>query len=192
MRSALALLVLLTAPLAAAQTPDAESGDVRVARYVVVADTVDAPRRVEIRLDSLAERVGGLFGADGPIGARMRRFEIEVDDGTLRVQTDDDGLDAETAQRMRRLQRDARRLADRARAGDRDAERELDGVLEELFEVRGEMRRVRAESMRERAEALLQRADELDAEAERRQRDRHRLIEQRKRALMGDDGAPDW
>lgn len=195
MRVVYAFVLAALVPLASAQTVEREirverDGD-RVRRVIVMADTTDdAPRTVEIRLDSLIERAGGLFGPDGVIGERMRRFEIEMEDGRLRVRTDDGA--SETRERMRDLERDARRLAERARGGDRVAERELDGVLAELFEVRGEMRRERAAALRERAQTLQDEAAALDEETQRRDRDRRRIIEARKRELLDDGATADW
>ena len=202
----LSLLLALVAPLAltsaTAQTADREgviaddgAGEARVLRWSVRPDTtLDEARTVEIRLDSLGARLGGLFSPSGPLGARMRRFEIEVDGDApaVRFETADDGVDAETRERMRELDREARRLARAARAGDRPAERELDGVLAELFDLRGEARQQRADALRRRADALRDQAAELDAETARRAADRDRVIEARKREMLDAGAASDW
>lgn len=174
---------------------DGRDREARVMRWVVRGDTTfgDA-ERIEIRLDSLGARLGGLLGPGGPLGARMRRFEIEVDGDapSVRFQTDDDGTTPELRARLARLDADARRLAREAREGDRSAERALDGVLAELFELRGDLRRQRAAALRLRADALRDQAAEIDREADRRAADRDRVIEARKRELLDDGAASDW
>lgn len=195
MRFLLAAAVLLALP-ADAQTVEREveteivTDGERVVRYRVSADTTDGPRRVVIRMDSVASAVGGLFRPDGPLGSRMRRFEIAMDGDELRFETE--GVDDATRERMAELDARARRLARAARDGDAQADRELDDVLGELFTLRGDMRRQRADALRDRADRLREQARTLDDEVESRARDRRAIIEARKRELLGRDAAADW
>lgn len=197
-------LAALASVPASAQTVEREvrvderSGDdgaTRVTRWVVRRDTVPQGESVEIRLDSLGARLGGLFESTGPIGARMRRFEIELDGDApaIRFASDDDGTDPATQARVRELEADARRLVREVRSdASPRAERELDAVLSELFDLRGELRQQRAEALRERAGALRDQADALDRERQRRAADRARVIEARKRELLDDGATSDW
>ena len=125
--------------------------------------------------------------------ARDFEFDVETMDGGASVFFGRGmrGASAETRERIRSLQRDARELAAEARDGDRDAERRLDGVLAELFDARGDARREAAENLRERAREMLAEADEMDAAAAERDRQRDALIDERKRDLLGRPGA-DW
>ena len=193
---ALAALVSVPAAAQTASEPALEEAEPQILRWVIRRDTVpETGAAVEIRLDSLGARLGGLFEAAGPIGARMRRFEIELDGEApaVRLATGDDGTEPATHARIGTLESDARRLARELRAdASPETERALDAVLAELFELRGDLRAQRARTLRARADALREQAAALDRERERRAADRARVIEARKRELLDDGAASDW
>jgi len=104
-------------------------------------------------------------------------------------------VSAETRERMRELQAESRELAMRARAANaaerQDAERQLDAVLGELFEVRGEARQEEADTLRERARELMAEAEEKEASLRDRAARRDALIEARRAELLGTSSS-DW
>lgn len=129
------------------------------------------------------------FEHDGqPLGLRRLREEM---DG-LRFQ---EGFSEKTRREMMELERRAHALADEARRADgrtrADRERELEDVLGELFEARGRMREEQAAGLEERADELRREAEALREEVRDRERERRALIEERKRALLGERGT-DW
>ena len=140
--------------------------------------------------------MGRLGEGLGRLGGRLpEMFEMEGDGPFGMIEAFGMGGSPETREAMRRLQREARDLARQAREAD-GAERarldtDLDRVLGELFEVRGQARRERAEHLRERAQALMAEADEVEASLAEREAERARLIDERKRDLLGEPGA-DW
>lgn len=131
---------------------------------------------------------GPRFEHDGePFGFRMRE-----------LMDDFHGLDArseETRREMMALERRAHELAAEARRADSGArdelERDLDAVLEQLYEVRGRMREEQAARLEERAERLREEAETLRQSLREREQERRALIEERKRELLGEPGA-DW
>lgn len=142
---------------------------------------------IRFRAAEIAEQIQGLgdtsfawFDGDGP-GAALRLF--------------DGGVSAETRERMRELQTEARALARQAREAN-GAEREtlvdeLDALLDELFEVRGQARQEEADRLRERARELMEEADEKEAALRERADRRRALIEARRAELLGEP-ASDW
>lgn len=217
MRLLLPALLLLAAPAVAQTTDEAEEIEILTEEREVSIDG-DAPGEVRIRIrrsgaDGDSLRVVELGGAgmlerireamegadlDGVferVGPMVRRIEIGAGDGLPSMIDAVMGATPETRSRIQRLTREARSLArDAAEAtgAERDRlEAELDGVLGDLFDARGDARRERADRLRERADALREQADELDASAAARERDRRRLIDERKRELLGEPGA-DW
>ena len=110
-------------------------------------------------------------------------------DGPFRDAFPAPGVSEETRERMQTLDRRSRDLAREARAAEgRDRERlerELDGVLAELFDVRADARREEAAHLRERADAL-------DAGLRDRADRREALLDARRRALLGETDGADW
>lgn len=107
----------------------------------------------------------------------------------------DPDVTAETRQRMRELEEEARTAARRARGAEgperREAERRLDATLGELFDARGQARREKADALRERARELESRAAELEDAVEDRADRRQALIESRRAELLG-ESTSDW
>ena len=105
------------------------------------------------------------------------------------------GVSTETSERMRDLEREARATARRARqlegAEREEAERRLDALLSELFEVRGEARRERAAHLRERARELEAEAAEIEESLRDREARREALIDARRAELLGETDS-DW
>lgn len=106
------------------------------------------------------------------------------------------GISEETRDRMRALQSEAREVAQEARRAEgreRDeAVRRLDGVLAELFEVRGQARQEEAEALRERARELMDEAAELEESLRDREARRQALIEARRAEMLGETPTDDW
>lgn len=102
------------------------------------------------------------------------------------------GASPETRSEMMELERRSVEIASQLR-GERNAEleRELDDVLEQLFELRGRARAERADHMEEQANELRREAQELRESIDDRDRERQNLIEERKRELLGERGS-DW
>ena len=102
------------------------------------------------------------------------------------------GASSETRREMMELERRSMELAARIRhdeEGERaELGRELDDVLESLFDLRGRARTERADHMEEQAEELRQEAQELRDALNERNRDRGNIIEERKRELLGERG----
>ncbi len=100
------------------------------------------------------------------------------------------GASPETRREMMGLERRSVEIASRLRGNpDSALERELDDVLEQLFELRGRSRAERAAHMEQQAEELRQEARELRESLDDRNRDRQNLIEERKRELLGVQGS---
>ena len=99
------------------------------------------------------------------------------------------GASSETRREMMELERHSVELASQLRE-ERNAEleRELDDVLESLFDLRGQARAERADHIAEQAEELRQEAQELRESLNERNRDRSNIIEERKRELLGERG----
>lgn len=96
------------------------------------------------------------------------------------------GASSETRQQMMELERQAAELAAQLRHEENaQQERELDEVLEQLFELRGQARAERADHMEERAEEMRREAEELRESLRERDAERRQLIEERKRELLG-------
>ena len=105
------------------------------------------------------------------------------------------GASSETHREMMELERHSMELAARIRHGEEgeraELDRELDDVLDSLFDLRGRARAERADHMEEQAEELRQEAQELRESLNERNGDRRSLIEERKRELLGERGS-DW
>lgn len=138
---------------------------------------------------------GGMGEMMGELADRLGSIEIETFDmgepGAAFMLRGLAGASGDTRERIRTLEREAREHARAVRDGDTGAEADLDRVLGELFEARGEARREAAEHMRERAREMMARADEMEAAVREREDERDRLIEERKRDLLGRPSA-DW
>ena len=123
-------------------------------------------------------------------------FEWDREGGPFEVFVGEPGLSPETRDRMRDLDRRSRELAREARdargAERTRLERELDGVLDELFEVRADARRERAAHLRERAETLEADARALEEGLRERDARRREILEARRRELLGEDASADW
>ena len=98
----------------------------------------------------------------------------------------------ETRREMMELERHSMELATRIRHGAEgeraELERELDDVLDSLFDLRGRARTERADHMEEQAEELRREAQEIRESLNERSRDRSNIIEERKRELLGERG----
>lgn len=101
----------------------------------------------------------------------------------------------ETRERMRDLQAQSRELAMQVRRAEgaerQDAERQLDAVLGELFDVRGQARQEEADALRERARELVEEANEKEESLRDRAARREALIEARRAELLGTSSS-DW
>ncbi|HEX9951096.1 MAG TPA: hypothetical protein VGB53_04955 [Rubricoccaceae bacterium] len=110
-------------------------------------------------------------------------------DGPFREFFGSPGVSDETRERMQELDRRSRDLAREARAAsgsDRDRlERDLGGVLAELFDVR-------ADARREQAAHLRAEADELEAGLRERDARREAILDARRRELLGESDGADW
>ena len=99
------------------------------------------------------------------------------------------GASSETRREMMELERRSVEIASQLREEQSaELERELDEVLELLFDLRGQARAERADRMEEQAEELRQEAQELRESLNERNRDRSNIIEERKRELLGERG----
>ena len=133
------------------------------------------------------------FDAEGGLDSQFR-FVSEGPGNVFRV-LGSGSVSAETRERMRELQAESRELAMRARtlngAERQDAERQLDAVLEELFDVRGQARQEEADALRERARELMTEAEEKEASLRDRAARRQALIDARRAELLGETTS-DW
>jgi hypothetical protein len=197
--------VLILSTLALAALPAVAQPAARQERRIVV--TVDSLRDGDAtvrRFDDApldGERVVvRRFERDGDVRSDTVRFrfpgaDVLLDrlpgliDGPFRDAFPTPGVSEETRERMQTLDRRSRDLAREARATEgRDRERlerELDGVLAELFDVRAEARREEAAHLRERADAL-------DAGLRARSDRREELLDARRRELLGETDGADW
>lgn len=136
------------------------------------------------RLAAMMERV---------VEGTMAVFRSDDGDTVVERMMDDRSASPETRARIRALEAQSEALAQRARESDgqarRDAIRELDTTLSELFEARAQARRERVDALRDRAEALDAQADQAEAALADRQSRREEMIQARRRALMDGD---DW
>lgn len=136
----------------------------------------DGERTFRLRMPDVEQlaplRAGAALLAEGGVGRLLRDLGAEP------------GVSVETQRRMRDLETESRTLARQARDGDADAERRLDAVLGELFDVRAEARRERAASLREQADAI-------EAALREREDRRQALVDARRAELLGEPSA-DW
>lgn len=202
-----AALTLCAVPALAQDDPTVE-GKVEV--EIESEDAGDGPVRFRIERDGArivvrpGDGPGELFDLTVPNADRLREL-YRMDEAPfaffggerpmLRGFGVQPGVSDETRERMRELQAEARGLAQRARraTGDerREAERRLDDVLGELFEVRGQARQEQADHLRERAREMTAEADELEATLHDRAARRQALIDARRAELLGEPGS-DW
>ena len=180
----------------------------------VTDTTIDGKKVIIIRTPDGNEEIIELDGVMNhafsfPIPHLARDFDIDIPEMHFRMFGDDGsngfafGLDfmhlkgmmgasSETRREMMELERRSMEIAARIRhdeGGERaELERELDEVLESLFELRGRARAERADHMEEQAEELRQEAQELRKSLDERNRDRRNIIEERKRELLGERG----
>lgn len=176
---------------------------------IIIIRTPDGEEEI-IELDGLGENTFAFRMPD--LEFDMDDFDFEMPDGLemrLRRFGDPDangfafgpnfmhlegmmGASSETRREMIELERRSVEIASQLREEhDASRERELDDVLNQLFELRGQARAERASHMEEQAEELRQEARELRESLNERNRDRNDLIEERKRELLGERGS-DW
>ncbi|GAB5537314.1 MAG: hypothetical protein Rubg2KO_35630 [Rubricoccaceae bacterium] len=213
-RFACAALALLAIPAFAQETPRAED-DVEIE-----FETEDGPFQFYIERDGSNIRFRGpdderflnlevpnggakfnlngfdldrYFDAQGDFNNRFRFFNDGP--GNIFRVLGSGSMSAETRDRMRELQSESRELAMRARtmngAERQDAERQLDAVLSELFDVRGEARQEEADALRKRARELMDEASEKEEALRDRAARRDALIEARRAELLGTSSS-DW
>jgi hypothetical protein len=182
--------VLLLSTLALAALPAVAQPATRPERRIVV--TVDSLDDGQVTVRRF-ERDGGV--RSDTVRFRFPGADVLLDrlpgilDGPFRDAIPTPGVSEETRERMRTLDRRSRDLAREARAAEgRDRERlerELDGVLAELFDVRADARREEAAHLRDRADAL-------DAGLRERAAQREALLDARRRELLGETDGADW
>ncbi|HEX8299688.1 MAG TPA: hypothetical protein VF594_11060 [Rubricoccaceae bacterium] len=121
----------------------------------------------------LIDRVNGMMGPGGPFSEFFGA----------------PGVSEETRERMQSLDERSHDLAREARAAsgtERDRlERDLDGVLAELFDVR-------ADARREHAAHLRAEADKVEAGLRERDARREAILDARRRELLGESDGADW
>ncbi|MEO0558909.1 MAG: hypothetical protein AAF170_12070 [Bacteroidota bacterium] len=213
-RFVFAALALFAVPAFAQETPRAES------EAEIIIEDEDGPFRFYIERDGPRflfrqgdgdERVfnldvpEGVFEFNSPEFDFDRYFDTDRSGHAFRFFNDGPGnifrvlgsgsMSDETRERMRELQSDARELAMQARtargAERDDAERQLDAVLGELFDVRGQARQEEADALRERARELMDEANEKEEALRDRAARRDALIEARRAELLGTTSS-DW
>lgn len=204
-----AALALAALPALAQDAPDVDDRAVEIEDF-------DGPVHIEVERDGADGHVV-IRRRGGPDGENVFRFQMpSPDDFTelhrlgegphaffrgdapfaLRGFMGLRGVSEETRERMTTLQAEAREIAREARRADgaeRDAAvRRLDGVLAELFEVRGQARQEEAAHLRERAREMMDEADELEDGVRDRQARRQALIDARRAELLGETTTSDW
>lgn len=156
-------------------------------RRVIIRRRVDGDdtRVVEMRLPD-REQIAGMVERmlDGPLSV----FRTDDGETTLEQMLDSRHASPETRARMRELEADVRRQAERAREARgperRRAEAELERTLGEWVDARAQAQREHAAALRERADRLAAEADAIERALDERQARRAELIEARRRAVL--------